>query len=61
MHTSEANCGIKNGEMYEGHSQLLDCADLVTSFLTLKSSLQPEIKVHLEIHFTFHSVLLDFQ
>ena len=36
-------------------------ADLDTSFLTEKISPQPEIKVHLEIRFNFHSVLLDFQ
>ena len=45
----------------KGHNQLLDGADLNTSFLTLKkSSPQLEIKVHLEIPFHFRSVLLDF-
>ena len=45
-----------------GHSQLWDRVDLDTSFSHFeKSSLQPEIKVHLEIRFNFRSVLLDFQ
>ena len=46
----------------KGHCQHWDRADLDTSFLTLKkSSLQPEIKVHVEFCFCLHSVLLDFQ
>ena len=46
----------------KGHSQLCDCTDLDTSFSHFEKSLpQPEIKVHLEIHFIFRSVLLDFQ
>ena len=46
----------------KGHSRLWDHADLDTSFLTFeKSSPQPEIKVHPEIHFNFCCVLLDFQ
>ena len=48
--------------LLKGHSQLWDRVDLDTSFLTLKkSSPQPEIKVHLGIHFNLRSVLLDFQ
>ena len=48
--------------MLKGHSQLCDRADLDTSFSQFEKSLpQPEIKVHLEICFTFPSVLLDFQ
>ena len=43
------------------YSQLWVRADLDTSFITEKSSPQPEIKVHLEICFNFRSVLLDFQ
>ena len=44
----------------KGHSQLCDCADLDTSFSHFEKSLpQPEIKVHLEIRFSFRSVLLD--
>ena len=46
----------------KGHNQLCGCADLDTSFSHFEKSLpQPEIKVHLEIRFIFHSVLLDFQ
>ena len=46
----------------KGHSQLCDCADLDTSFSQFEKSLpQPEIKVHLEIHFIFCSVFPDFQ
>ena len=46
----------------KGHSQLCDCADLESSFSHFEKSLpQPEIKVHLEIHLVFPSVLLDFQ
>ena len=45
----------------KGHSQLWKRADLDTSFLTLKkSSLQPEIKVHLEMRFNFCNVCLIF-
>ena len=47
--------------MLKGHSQLCDCADLDSSFSHLKSSPQPEIKVHLEIRLIFPRVLLDFQ
>ena len=43
------------------YCQLWVRADLDTSFITEKSSPQPEIKVHLEICFNFRSVLLDFQ
>ena len=44
------------------NSQLCDCAHLDTSFSHFeKSLLQPEIKVHLEIHFNPRSVLFDFQ
>jgi len=46
----------------KGHSQLWDRADLDTCFSHFeKSSPQPEIKVHLEIHYNLRSVLLDFQ
>ena len=46
----------------KGHSQLCDSAGLDTSFSHFEKSLpQPEIKVHLEIHFIFRSVWLDFQ
>ena len=53
------NC---EGGLLEGHSQFCDWADLDTSYSHFEKSLpQPEIKVHLEIHFVFRSVLLDFQ
>ena len=45
----------------KGHSQLWDRAGLDTSFLTLKSSPQPEIKEHLEFRFNLRKVLLDSQ
>ena len=43
--------------------QLIKPNDLDTSFITSKKVHpgQPEIKVHLEIHFNLRSVLLDFQ
>ena len=50
-------------EYLKGHSQLLDRADLDTTFLTLKNSspAQREIQEHLEIRFNLCIVLVDFQ
>ena len=46
----------------KGQSQLWDRANPDTSLLTMKyvHPNRPEIKVYLEIHFHFRSVLLDF-
>ena len=49
-------------KILKGHSQPCAYADLNTSFSHFEKSLPPlEIKVHLEIHFIFRNVLLDFQ
>ena len=45
----------------KGHSQFCGCTDLDTSFSHFEKSLPQEIKVQLEIHFIFPSILPDFQ